>query len=522
MDYSAIKPFIDIFSRSQFQTILIAWLPTKLSPYLTGIIAVDMFVTTVIASGLSTLFYLIYVLFSTVLFGKSNAKNSICIQIDYYTLGPYNERINNIIYESLSWLISEQTKKLQKGSFILSVLPNLNSREKNTIPKTSILPINDQEIPVEIGKKTFNIKYRVPNEEDNKKNDKNFSPRNYYYPPIFNFVEKPSIYITSKEKSETLVDDISYLLRNITQNYLEYQKKNSGRFRYENYQDRWQKIAKISSCRGLNSIALDEQQENLLKKELDTFVNNKEFYARTGMPYRRGLLLYGKPGTGKTTLINAISSYLSRDIYNLNLKMIKDDNELSATFSTVPPNQIIVLEDVDTQSIVLHKRNGDIKKNFIEELITVKDNLSNDKEISNENYLIKFSLSTFLACLDGHKISEGNIIIMTTNYLDVLDPACVRPGRMDIHLELGYCTHYQLNKLFKIIINDGGMSEQMENELKTIPEKLLPPCEVTTLMLLYHNDPEKIVINKLRNLAAKYKINNEVECINKKRKLEIL
>ena len=39
----------------------------------------------------------------------------ISIQIDYYTLGSYNERINNIIYESMSWLISEQTKNLKKG-----------------------------------------------------------------------------------------------------------------------------------------------------------------------------------------------------------------------------------------------------------------------------------------------------------------------------------------------------------------------------------------------------------------------
>ncbi len=494
MDYSTIKPFVELFSRSQVQTILIAWLPTKLSPYLTGIMAVDMFTITVIASGLSTLAYLIYTLIYILLIGNLSQKNSITIQIDYYSLGTYNERNKNIIYESLSWL--------------------------NTIPDSSISPINNHEITIVFKGNNFNIKYKIP-ESNNNTNNKNNDNNNYSYISMINN-EKPSIYLSTLEKSEAIVDDVSTLLNNITKNYLEFQKKANGRFRYENNQTRWQQIQKLSSCRGLDSIALDEKQEILLKKELDTFVNNKNFYEKIGMPYRRGILLYGKPGTGKTSLINAISSHLSRDIYHLNLKMIKDDSELSAMFSAVPSNQLIVLEDVDAQSIVLHNRNVKINKNFVDEKsITISnENLSKKQESTNPH----FSLSTFLACLDGHIISEGNIIIMTTNHIDFLDPACIRPGRMDVHLELGYCTHYQLNKMFKLIINDSGLSE---NILKTINENLLPPCEVMTLMSLYHKDQDQIVINRLNELAKKYKAKNEntennIEIIdsvrNKKRK----
>jgi ATP-dependent 26S proteasome regulatory subunit len=64
----------------------------------------------------------------------------------------------------------------------------------------------------------------------------------------------------------------------------------------------------------LNSIALDYKQEKLLKKELETFINDRKFYENLGIPYRREILLYEKPGTGKTSLINAISSHLTRDI----------------------------------------------------------------------------------------------------------------------------------------------------------------------------------------------------------------
>jgi hypothetical protein len=464
-----------------------AWLPTKLSPYLTGIIAVDMFFITIVASGISTLAYLIYVLMFTNLFERIKQNNSITIQVDYYNVGPYNERNKNIIYESLSWLISEQAKNFKEGKFILDVLPTLHNKDKIIIPETIILPINNHEIIVEFERRKFIIKYKIP--ENSKTNSNETYKYNVPYVSMAKD-EKPSIYLTL-ENSETIVSDISRLLYKITMNYLNFQRKINGRFRYENKQTRWQQIQKLASCRGLESIALNEEQEILIKKELNSFTNNKSFYEKFGMPYRRGILLYGKPGTGKTSLINAISSYLSRDIYYLNLKMVKDDNELSALFSSVPPNQLIIIEDVDAQSDVLHDRTK-VNRNFTSKNI---NNQLND--ISSKDTISNFSLSKFLECLDGNIISEGNIIIMTTNHIEILDPACIRPGRMDVHHELGYCTHYQLNKLFKLIIDESGIPE---DTLKSMNENLLPPCEFVTLLTLYHKDKKEIVIDKINEL----------------------
>ncbi|RIB04061.1 P-loop containing nucleoside triphosphate hydrolase protein, partial [Gigaspora rosea] len=199
--------------------------------------------------------------------------------------------------------------------------------------------------------------------------------------------------------------------------YLEsLKKRNKIRARYERHSGNWIRRQSLLSFRDLETVALDEAQENLLKIELDTFVNDREFYEKTGLPYRRGFLFYGRPGTGKTSLINAISSHLFRDLYYINLNNIRNDNEMSAAFSSVPSNQIIVLEDVDAQSNVLHKRCSDDSQG-----------VSSFKKFSES----EISLSNFLGCLDGHVMSEGIILIMTTNHIEHLDPACVRPGRMD-------------------------------------------------------------------------------------------
>jgi len=485
-----IKPFLDLFTRSQVQSVLLAWLPTKLTPYLTGIITVDMFITTVLATGISAFAYLIYQLIYDFLTKSKNGNKikSICIQIEYYALGQYNERTKNIFYESMSWLISHKSKKLVTGSFVLKVLPNVNSKGNvKILPNSNVLPEIDHEIFIEYKGKHFSIKYKIP-ERKNNININNINSE------IISMVaqEKPSIYLATFNNSCASVDELFELLNDITSFYLELQKKEKGRFRYENTRSHWIQIQKLSPCRGLDSIAIDEKQELLLKKELNTFVNDRKFYENLGLSYKRGILLYGKPGTGKTSLINAISSHLSRDIYYLNLKLIEDDSELSALFSSVPSNQLIVLEDVDSQSKILYKRNILPGHN-------VRSKSEKDKKIH-------FSLSTFLACLDGHILSEGCIIIMTTNHLEYLDPACIRPGRMDLHLELDYCTRYQLKKLFKSVISHLDVPDIL---LKSLPEKILPPCELMTTLTLYREDNVEIIVEKILDLISKYQDNNE-------------
>ncbi|CAB4427535.1 unnamed protein product [Rhizophagus irregularis] len=496
------RPLTDLFTQMQLNTILLAYLPQKLESYLTGIITVDMFITSVIACGISTLFPALFQFITMTGLPWGNKKN-VTMQIEYYSEGRFGYPCPNVFYEALSWLISQQTKKLKDGSFIIQPVNSIYENDDDddcAPPNFNVLPEKNQQITIEYKEKKYHVTYIIPEhpkQENNNDNNDQISKQQQL---------KPSIYLTTAENpNETSVDTTTEFLNEIVRSYLETLKKMQVRSRYERSESYWHYVQTLSSARGLDSIALDESQENLLKKELETFVNDKSFYERIGMPYRRGILLYGKPGTGKTSLINAISSQLSRNIYYLNLKNIKNDNELSAAFSEVPENQIIVLEDVDTQSKVLHKRTKNSKSS---KTSNKSDDKSKDDKVDKEDKFSDFSLSTFLGCLDGHILADGNIIIMTTNHVEHLDPACIRPGRMDVRLNLGYCTHYQIKKMYKSVA-ENPEAEFPQDILEKIPEKSLPPCEVMMTMILYRSEIE-LIPQKIYELVAKYKdINSE-------------
>ncbi|CAG8517774.1 35329_t:CDS:2 [Gigaspora margarita] len=437
------RPFINLFSCEQLQAVLLAWLPSKLEPYFSGIIAF---------------------------------RSSLIVQIEYYVKGIYGTKEKNLLYEALSWIISQQTKELDNGSFIVQ-------------------PANNKK-----GCK-FNIVYKLK-ENDNNNNQSYSQPQSYYYkePDLV-----PSIFLSvinnnSSPNNKLDVNAITKFISEVMSSYFKTKEKNYKHARYKRNEGNWNRVQLLSDLNGLKTVVLDEPKEKLLKKELGSFVNDKEFYKKIGLPYRCGFLLYGKPRTGKTTLINAISSYLSRDLYYLNLKEIKNNNDMSAAFSFVPPNQIIVLEDVDTQSNILYKRgvshpnyNNFISEDFIKE----NDDLSKYKDL-----LSFISLSNFLGCLDGQILSEGTLIIITTNHIEHLDPACIRPGRMNMHLNLEYCTHYQISKMYQNVTNKNFPI----NILKKIPDRILPPCDVMITMISHRNDYD-LIPNKILELAEKYQLN---------------
>lgn len=171
--------------------------------------------------------------------------------------------------------------------------------------------------------------------------------------------------------------------------------------------------------------------------DLITFSKAKDYYARIGKAWKRGYLLYGPPGTGKSTMIAAIANFLNYDVYDVELTAVKNNTDLRKLLIETSSKSIIVLEDIDCSLDLTgqRKEEEDEKK---EEGKEKKDVTQEKKE---EKKMSRVTLSGLLNFIDGLWSASGGerLIIFTTNHVEKLDPALIRRGRMDRHIEMSYC-----------------------------------------------------------------------------------
>jgi SpoVK/Ycf46/Vps4 family AAA+-type ATPase len=194
----------------------------------------------------------------------------------------------------------------------------------------------------------------------------------------------------------------------------------------------------------------------------------------------------------------------------MNLSYIDSDSELFQAFANVPANSIVVFEDVDTMSTSLHRRNAAAASQSPQE---INNHAVGSEESANAAVTRKFNLSTFLSVLDGHTLEDGIIFIMTTNHQERLDPAIIRPGRMDIHLDLRYATYYQMRRIYKMVIDQeddesslDGIYPNLEKEIK---EFVVPPSEIMQVMVLCRSKKNRMEIpRKIIQLNEKYNNKN--------------
>jgi hypothetical protein len=213
-----------------------------------------------------------------------------------------------------------------------------------------------------------------------------------------------------------------------------------------------------------------DEKEKLIKK-LDWFINKKSEYKRLGIPYTLGILLHGLAGTGKTSCLKSIAQYTGRHIVVLPTKNIKNISTLQSIFmneyinDTFIPNykRLYVFEDIDCGSwkdIVISrdlKNPATDNKSVIETqavldvLSKIKDKIKDkkkDNDIPNIE-LNTLTLGDFLELLDGIMEISGRMIVMTSNHPETLDPALVRPGRIDINIKFKKLSKLNVAQIYK-------------------------------------------------------------------------
>lgn len=241
----------------------------------------------------------------------------------------------------------------------------------------------------------------------------------------------------------------------------------------------------------MKSIILDPGMIELILNDAKDFLASKEWYAERGqfntlqrswssltlamcpgIPHRRGYLLYGAPGAGKTSLIHSIAGELNLDVYILSLTRLgMDDSTLNSVIAELPDKCIVLVEDIDA---AFHKG---IKRDIVDpekqnqEGAEGQGQAQQEKD-SSDSVASRITLSGLLNALDGIGAQEGRILFATTNDYKALDPALCRPGRLDLHVEFKLASKYQCRELFRrFYLPASGDKEEKEEEKEPADEK---------------------------------------------------
>ncbi|TYJ28208.1 hypothetical protein E1A91_A07G243500v1 [Gossypium mustelinum] len=239
-----------------------------------------------------------------------------------------------------------------------------------------------------------------------------------------------------------------------------------------------------------DTLAMDEKKIREIKKDLVTFSNGKEYYAKIGKAWKRGYLLYGPPGTGKSTMVAAMANFLNYDVYDLELTTVKNNVELRRLLIETSNKSIIVIEDIDC-SLDLTGQREEKKKKKKDDKNEGGDPIGAMSK-NEERKESEVTLSGLLNFIDGIWSACGGerIIVFTTNHVEKLDPALIRRGRMDIHIEMSYCRFEAFKVLAKnyLDIDSHPLFEEIGNLLE---ETDMTPADVAENLMLTSDDDEE-------------------------------
>lgn len=188
-----------------------------------------------------------------------------------------------------------------------------------------------------------------------------------------------------------------------------------------------------ASTRKLNTVIIDKERKALIVKLITEFLSNEAWYRERGIPYKLIIMLYGPPGTGKTSIFKAVAAHFQKNSCIMDISDVTSTQFTNAIYN-LPKNAMLAIEDFDSNPST-HQRKED-------------DNI---KDSGN-------SITTILNAFDGIKELDGQVIFLSTNHIEKLDKAIVRPGRVDKCIYIPALTHVEINEYIELMYPNSGIA----------------------------------------------------------------
>ncbi|PKA46523.1 26S protease regulatory subunit 6B like [Apostasia shenzhenica] len=242
---------------------------------------------------------------------------------------------------------------------------------------------------------------------------------------------------------------------------------------------RWRSAA-FTHPATLDTLAMEQDLKNRVRADLESFLKGRAYYARLGRVWKRSYLLYGPPGTGKSSFVAAMARLLCFDVYDLDLSQVPNGGDLRSLLLDTTPRSLILVEDLDRY--------------------LAADGASSSDHAARLTAMLNFMDGVFSCC------GEERVMVFTaTGGKDALDPAVLRPGRLDVHIQFPLCNF----SFFKSMagsylgIKDHKLYPQVEEGFQS--GAVISPAEVGEIMIAHRTSPSralKSVISALQRSAS--------------------
>ncbi|GME92505.1 unnamed protein product [[Candida] boidinii] len=245
----------------------------------------------------------------------------------------------------------------------------------------------------------------------------------------------------------------------------------------------WRPFGQPRKKRLLESVILDHNIKEEIVKDVEEFLSSGKWYYDRGIPYRRGYLLYGPPGSGKTSFIQALAGHLDYNIAILNISEPNlTDDRLAYLMNNIPERTILLLEDIDA---AFNRR----------------------EQTTDKGYTSGVTFSGLLNALDGVSSAEEVLTFMTTNHPERLDPALLRPGRVDFKSLIDNASDWQIEQMFlRFYPDDKENCAKFLNAFKDLELPFVSTAQLQGIFVQCKGDPSAAIskVGDIKNPANSF------------------